>query len=244
MKKWFILLLLLSVSIHAQQLIDKVIPLNYAQPNELLPALNAVLQPDESIRVYKNSFIVSVSPETLTKLRNLIHQLDVAPAVFLVAIHQGKADWLDDQDDSIHYSTTNGQSQADNQSVQVENGASAFVSMGSDYPVISQVDVGWATGVGYQRMNAQKGFLIHPELQGNKVKVSIKRTYDQENPVNQNNQQEQQAATTTIIPFNKWVNISQAGGDDYKMSNTNHYTAGKSFETNTALFIKITLVNN
>lgn len=244
MIKWLVLILFVSSVAQAQQLISKVIPVEYAQPEKLVSALNPMLQSGESISVYEHSLIVSVSPETLTKIRPLIHQLDVAPTIFLVSIHQGDANWLDGQEDAIHYGTTSGRQQADNQAVQVQNGSSAFVSTGADYPVINQVGIGWETGVGYQRMKSDKGFLILPELKGAKVALTIKRNYSQQNPTDQQSQQEQQSATTTIIPLNKWTKLVQTGGPENNSDQSTHYHAGSSFDTNGTLFIKISILKN
>lgn len=243
MKKYIILLLLFSSVLFAEELTNKVIPLNYAKPEQIIPVLNPLLKSGERIQVYDHKLVVTASPETLTKINSMIQQLDVAPPIFLISIHQGDEGWLDNQDD-IHYSTTSGQSQADNQAVQVENDSYAFISTGTDNPVISQVDIGWVTGVGYDRMKSQKGILVKPELQGNKVKIIVKHIYSQQNPVDQQSQQVSQSETTTIVALDKWIKIAQTGGSEYQSDDTIHYHAGKSFDTNGTLYIKVTLVNN
>lgn len=228
-----------------QGLISKVIPITYAQPKQVQQALEPLLKPGETISVYNNSLIVNVSDETLKQIRSIVHQLDVPPQVLLVRIHQGRADWLNQSQDSVSYSTTGGQEQTDNQSVQVQNGSYAFVSTGTNYPVISEVGVGWNTGVGYQRMQADKGFMIQPLLQGSKVKIKIVRNYAQQNLVNQENQQDQKSETTTLIPLNKWVVLSQARGPQNQASSDSvSYGAGNSADITGTLYIRVELVKN
>ncbi|KGP63710.1 hypothetical protein EP47_04930 [Legionella norrlandica] len=244
MLKRILLLFLITSLAYAQDFIDKVIPINYANPIKVKEALNPLLKPGETISVYNQSLIVHVDKDTLTQMRSLIHQLDVAPKQLIVAVHQGNDEWLNSPQDSNNYSTQSGQEQENNQSVQVQSGSYAYVSTGKNYPVISQVDAGWATGVGYQRMQADKGFLIQPELQGSKVKITITRDFSQQSLVNQENQLDQKTATTTLIPLNKWVKISQSRGKlNPQENNVVTYQAGNSFDTNGSLYIKITIAD-
>ena len=94
MKKWIFLLILISTHALASDLISKVIPVRYIQAAQLQQALTPFLKSNEQISTMNNNLIVSVSPETLTKIRPIIHQLDVAPVVFNVSIHQGNDTWL------------------------------------------------------------------------------------------------------------------------------------------------------
>lgn len=246
MRTWILLfLLVLSPLGFAKDLINKVLPITYAKPAQIEAALKPLLKPGETMSVYNQSLIVHVSEDTLTQMRSLIHQLDLAPSVFIISIHQGDAQWLNEPQDSIHYSATGKQAQENNQSVQVQSGSYAYVSTGTDTPVVSQVSAGWVTGVGYDRMKSDKGFLIQPELQGSKVKITIKRMFAQQNRVNQQDQQDQQTATTTLIPLNKWVALSQSRGPENPTAKDSvSYEAGNSFDTDGTLYIKIELVKN
>lgn len=245
MLKRILLLLLVSSFVYAADFINKVIPINYADPTQIEKALTTFLKPGETISVYNKSLLVHVSPDTLTQIRTMIHQLDVAPKQLLVAIHQGNDEWLNGpQDDSVNYSANSSQEQENNQSVQVQSGSFAFVSTGKNYPVVSQVNAGWVAGVEYQRMQADKGFVIQPELAGSKVKLTIKRNFSQQSLVNQDNQLDQKTDTTTMIPLNKWVKISQARGSESQPSDTVSYHAGNSFNSTGSLYIKITVADD
>lgn len=246
MKKWFILLLLLSPLSFAQELITKTISLNYIQPAAVIKALKPMLQQGESISSLNNNLIINVTKDTLTRIRPLIHQLDVAPVTFLIAVHQGDANWLDTEQDDVSYSATSGASRADNQNVQVTSGSYALVSTGSDTPVISQVNAGWVAGVGYDRMKSQKGFLIRPELKGNKVSIHLKRMYTEPNPVNNQVQNQQEMSTSTIVPLDQWVKLAQMSGPDSNNSEDDSvsYGAGGGNEYKGTLYIKVSISKN
>lgn len=246
MKKWiFLVFFMSSFGVYAEDLVNSVIPIEYANPASVQQALNPMLKPGETISVYNQSLIVHASQATLNQLNRMIYQMDNPPQQLLVSVHQGNEDWLNGPEDTINYSANGAQEQQSNQSIQVQSGSYAYISTSKNYPVISQVDVGWATGVGYQRMQADKGLLIQPELQGAKVKINIERNFAQQSPVNQENQQEQKTATTTMVPLDKWVKISQSQGSaEPSDDNTVTYHAGNSFDNQGALYIKITLVKD
>jgi hypothetical protein len=245
-KKILLILMLLPYALFAQALVSKIIPIRYADPKALIAALNPILKPGESITSLDRNMVLNVSEDTLQRLRPMIHQLDVPPMVFLVSIHQGTEDWLNQASDTITYSTHGGGGQSNDQSVQVLNGASAFISTGSDYPVISQVEAGWVTGVSYGRIQTQKGMLVKPQLQGDRVKLTIQRFNNTSNAVNPQQVEMQQTATSTLIPFNQWVNISQTTGPESQSNQGNiSYQAGSNGSQNKGnLYIKVTKVGS
>lgn len=229
---------------YAQTFVNTVIPINYADPVQVQKALNPMLKSGETIQVYNKNLIMHVGEDTLSQLKNIIQQLDIAPKQLIVTIHQGGDDWLNQSQDAVNYSTDSELEQQKNQSVQVESGSYAYVETGKNYPVISQVDAGWVSGVGYQRMQANKGFLIHPELQQSTIKVTIKRIFSQQDLINSGNQFDQKTGTTTVVPLNKWVKISQSqGSENPAQDDTVSYEAGDSSNENGNLYIKITIAN-
>ncbi len=246
MKKWIFLLMLISATVFADDLISKVIPVQYIQATELQQALKPLLKGNEQLSVMNNNLIINASPETLNKIIPIIHQLDVPPVVFNVSIHQGDDQWLNNNaQDQTTYSTSSNSTQQDNQSVQVSSGQSAYVTTGANVPVVQQVGIGWfSTGVAYQRMQTEKGFVIQPQLQGQQVKLSIKRPYSQQNTVNQQTINQGMMETTTVVPLDQWVKISQLfGAENQDTDNSDTYQAGGSYEYKGAVYIKIQIAN-
>lgn len=235
-----------SAFVFAGELLHKVIPVTYANPQSLVSALNPVLQSGESIAVFNNNLIANVSPETLTNIRAMLHQLDVPAPVFLISIHQDSDAWAPDEDQQASiYSTDGKDSQTNIQSVQVENGAYALISVGQNVPVLSQVSAGWVTGVGYDRMKTDNGFLIKPELQGDKVRIQIKRFKAGQDNMNAQNINTQGMQTSTVIAMNQWVKLSSVGGSDENASaDATTYQAGGSSSSPTTLYIKVTRIGH
>lgn len=249
MKKWLILLLLThslafaSTNISSTN-ISKVIAVKYVSPDVLVKTLTPMLQPDESISTFENNLVVNVSPETLTKIRPIIHQLDQPKPVFQISVHQDSDNWLNDgYQEADVYSTQDTNAKKDNQSIQVLSGASAYVSTANNYPVVQSAGIGWGFGVSYERMQSEKGFIIKPSLQGDKVLLSIKRQYSEQDQVNNQSANQGLFETTTIVPLDQWVKLGEMQGAD-RPSNGSSYSfhAGGSYADKGSLFIKISII--
>lgn len=226
-----------------QPLLARVIDLHYVKAETLIPQLKMFLQPGEKIGGSGSALMLSVSPDTLTQLRPIIHKLDSPPVVFNISIHQGDDNWLRDQNSNeVVYSVSSRNESSNAQSVNVMSGASAFVSMGSERPVISSVSAGWEPGVSYQQKKEQQGFYIKPVLQGSQVKISIERTRDQANPANDQASQNQSVETTTMVPLNKWVKLGATGeSSTNSQPSSTVYTADNSYTNETSLYIRISV---
>ena len=141
--------------------------------------------------------------------------------------------------------STNAQNtQQQNQTVTVMNGESAFVSTGQDQPVLSSAGVGfWASGVSYDRRLVQNGLLVAPELQGQQVKLSLKRIREQDSQASNQNFDQQQVMTTVMVPLNQWVPLASAqNGQPIANSNSEVISAGNQYSENSTLFVKISVI--
>ncbi|KTD79381.1 secretin N-terminal domain-containing protein [Legionella waltersii] len=245
LKRLIFSLVLLSNFVFAQSTISKVIQLQYVQSDKVIQLIQPLLQPNEKISGSGQTIVVNVNPDTLTQIRNLIHQIDVPPVVFNVTIFQGDPEWLDAQNNNdVVYSTQPPSEVQRSQSVQVMNGESAFVSTGQEVPIVSSVGVGFFTGVDYQQHNIQNGLLVQPTLQGSQVKLMVRRVREQQNAAGGQQFDNQQIDTTIMAPLNKWVSLGTAEGVQDSDSNSTSYTAGRSFSKNSTLYIKVTVENS
>lgn len=243
MKKWIFLALCLMNSAYSQDVITKVIKLNYIQSNQIIQLIQPLMQTGEQVSGSGQTLIVKVNPQTLTQIREVIHQLDVAPATFRVSIHQGDANWLSGQNgNTVTYSTHTQSQQLQDQSVQVLSGESAIVSTDAEVPIVSSVGVGFFTGIAYQQHKVKTGFLVHPTLQGSQVKLQVKRLNEQVNPAGGQNFDNQKVDTTVMVPLNKWVSLGSAQGWQKTDSSTTVYTAGRTFSNNATVYVKVSLV--
>ncbi len=246
MNRWLIGLLFLAGNAFSQATITKMIQLNYIQADKVVQLIQPLIDSDEGERISGSgqTLIVVVNPPTLTKIREILHQLDVPPVTFNISIYQGDPDWLSQQNGNNVVYSTNPQSQMQrSQSVKVMSGESAFVSTDQQVPVVSSVGVGFFTGVSYQQHNIQNGLLVLPVMQGNQVKLSVKRVREQGNPAGGQQFDNQQVNTTIMAPLNKWVPLGSAEGSQNNDSSSVSYTAGRPFSQNSTLYIKVSIVN-
>lgn len=244
MKKWYLLFSLVVGSVFAEPMITKVIELHYQNAAEVIPLIKPLLKEGEQVTGTRQTLIVKVSPDTLTTLRAVLHKLDTPPVVFEITVFQGDPDWLSTQDsDTITISTPSQINQRRRQSITVMNGESAFVSTGENQPVIRSVGLGLWTGVSFDRRLVQSGLLIEPILQGNKVKILIKRVREQTSNMNNQVFHEQKVETTMLVPLDQWVALASAQGSAPAEPGTEVIRAGTPFAQNSTLYIKVKILS-
>lgn len=225
-------------------LVVQVINLDYVPANKMITELKPFLLPGDIVNGTGNRLILRVSKETLTQIKTIIQAMDVPPVVFSVSIQQGNTDGIDTSNSSTVYSASSRTKSGNAQSVTVLNGQSAFVSMGSERPIITSVSGGYGydnnngggnrhhghggnhnnnnnynynnsdPGITYEQKEERQGFYIRPVLVGDKVKITIKRTRQQVSPTNDQASDNQALGTTTVIPLDKWVKLGQTGQED------------------------------
>jgi hypothetical protein len=244
MWKWVFFLFLFITASFAADLITKVIPLTYIDAKTAEQALKPLLKPGESIGSSGDQLIVNVSPQTLSTVDTVLKGVDVAPVTFNVYVHQDQANWLDqDNSDNVTYGTNAQNTSANNQYVQVMSGSSAFITMGSNVPVISSVSGGiWNPGVSYQREQVNQGILVEPQLKGNEVKLKIRRINNQVDNSNSQQINNQNVDTTTMIPLDQWVKLGSTGQADNSDPDSISYNAGANYQQKGTLYIKVSVV--
>lgn len=245
MKKWILcLFFIVTNALALPPLMTKVIQLNYQNADTVIQLVQPLLKEGEQITGTGQTLVVKVTPQTLTQLRVLLQKIDQPPVTFEITVFQGDPDWLSTQNDNtIVISTSSQQNQQRRQSVQVMNGESAFISTGQDQPVISSVGIGWwGPGITYDRRLVQNGLLVEPMLQGQKVKLTVRRVREQDSRVSNQQFDEQNVMTTVLIPLNQWVSLASPQGDAPADSSTEVIRAGDQFSQNSTLYIKVNVV--
>lgn len=244
MKKLVLGLLLLVSNVFADQLITKVIELHYQNADTVIQMVQPLLQNGEQITGNGQTLIVKVSPETLTQLRTILQKIDQPPVTFEITVFQGNPDWLKSQNsDTTVISTSTQTTRQNRQSVQVMNGQSAFVSTGQDQPVISSAGAGWwSPGVTFDRRLVQNGLLVEPVLQGQKVKLTVRRIREQDTAASNQAFNQQQVVTTVLVPLDQWVSLASAEGNAPVDSSTQIIQVGNQFTQNSTLYIKVHIV--
>lgn len=242
-KTAFIWLLLIHCAF-ASTMITKVIQLQYQQASTIIHLVQPLLSNGEKITGSGQTIVVKVMPDTLTQLRVLLQKVDQPPVTFEVSIYQGDPNWLNNQNNSDFVISTNSQQQQRQaQSVNVMNGESAFISTGQDQPVISNVGIGWWTGVSYQRQLVQSGILVEPTLQGRNVKLSVKRIRQQDSRMSNQSFDTQQLTTTVMVPLNQWVQLGSAQNAQQNNDTSQQISVGNRFTQSATLYVKVSIVN-
>lgn len=262
--------MLVAFTVYADQKISKVIELYYIDATKATQLLKPLLKPDDKISGSGNTLVVNVSPDTLTQIRNVLHQVDVPPVTFTITVYQGPPNWLHDQKStSVVYSTDPQYERNQSQSVQVMNGSAAFISSGKEVPIVTEISSGNAygpgpkpgvgnrpgngsvngfynAGIAYQQKNVKNGLLVIPELQGSQVKLKIKRIREQEDVAGGQQFDNQNIDTTLMVPLDKWVSLGSAEqgvSTDTMSSSDVEYSAGRPYAENSTLYVKVTVSN-
>lgn len=82
-----LLCLLSALGLHAETVFE-IIELRYRTPEELLPVLRPLVEPQGTIGAAQNKLVVRATPAALRELRQLVAQLDTAPQQLLVTVRQ------------------------------------------------------------------------------------------------------------------------------------------------------------
>ena len=85
-----ILALLLLAACHARA-DSQIITLHFADAREVAEALNGLIEPGSSVRVYRNQLVLSAGSAHLAELRGIIALLDEAPRQLLISIKSPQA---------------------------------------------------------------------------------------------------------------------------------------------------------
>ncbi|MBN9229789.1 MAG: type II/III secretion system protein [Legionella sp. 40-6] len=244
--KWgWILVVLMSSSLYAQNMITKVIPLQYIPAEKAIQLMQPLLQPGESLSGSGQTLMVKVNDSTLTQIRSVLHQIDIPPVTFHISVHQGDPQWLSSQNDNAEVNSTQQQAQLlQDQSVNVMSGDSALVALDQEVPIVTSVGGGYFAGITYQQHQIHNGFLVRPVLRGSQVQLSVRRLREQANPAGGQQFDSQKVDTTVMVPLNKWVSLANPEGAQDTDNSSSYATAGNTFAQQATVYIKVSIVNN
>ncbi len=76
----------------AAESVFEVIELRHRTPQELVPLLQPLVEPEGTVGAAGSKLVVRASPAQLRELRKLVQQLDTAPRQLLVTVRQGSQD--------------------------------------------------------------------------------------------------------------------------------------------------------
>ncbi|TNF33959.1 MAG: hypothetical protein EP312_07775 [Gammaproteobacteria bacterium] len=199
-KAWMILVMLSWAMLAMAQQIEVITPKG-AMPEELVPLVRQLLQPGETVKVFRNQLIVDASPASLQRVRELLEEVDRPPRNILIQVsdavtgsdrnQQVRASGTvgsDDVrvsvnerprgDDHLHVRIEDSRTDARaniQQQVRAVEGYPAFIAQGQQAPT-TVVDMYGRPVVVAQEAN--QGFFATVRLQGGEVFIDISTSHD------------------------------------------------------------------
>jgi type II secretory pathway component GspD/PulD (secretin) len=170
-----------------------VIDLNHRTAAEVIPVLQPLLEPGGALTGQDYKLFVRASPANVTQLRAALAQIDRQPNQLLVSVRRSTQQEIDREraqvsgtvsnrggEISVHATDSNARDHNDGvASVQVIEGSSAFISSGSDVPIVTAVAARGGrrpfAGAVTEYRNVSSGFLVTPRVNGAHVVIEIEQ---------------------------------------------------------------------
>ncbi len=209
---------LIACPVLAQSL--EVIDLKYRTAAEVIPVLQPLVEQGGALSGQDYKLFVRTSPANLRQLRAALAQIDRRPNQLFVSVRRSTRQQIELERAQVSGTVSNrgadvavratDSTQRDRgdgvASVQVIEGSSAFISSGTDVPIVTSVAAGagrrpWAAATTSYR-NVSSGFLVTPRVNGTQVVLDIEQ---QDDRVANGNIQTQRLTTQVSGPLGAWI---------------------------------------
>ncbi|MBI5242664.1 MAG: hypothetical protein HY922_03140 [Elusimicrobia bacterium] len=178
----------------------ELIPLKYRAPEEVIPLLQPMLDPEGSIEGQDNVLAIRTSPENLKKLKKALARLDVEPRRLMIYVRQdargsgeqralevrgtvGNRHWsltnengpTDRRGATARVSESFGEGEEESaQMVRAVEGRPALIQIGGSQPMVTRtVAPGGAVTESVTFHEASTGFEVVPRVSGRRVTLEI-----------------------------------------------------------------------
>jgi hypothetical protein len=225
----FVLLFLALLTTPSALLADSrelsIIELHHRLPEDMVPLLQPLLGPADTIIPNRNQLIVKARPETIGEIRALLDQLDRSPHRLLITVSQGGTLSQETFDAGAqvrgridvnrpdhsgarirgYVDRSEGRNSTDGtQQVQTLDGRPAQIQAGSQIPVPVQSPYGYG-GIQYQPVTT--GFAVTPRLAGGEVLIEIEPWSDRLSRGRGGMIDTQSARTVLKAALGEWVEV-------------------------------------
>jgi type II secretory pathway component GspD/PulD (secretin) len=232
---------LIACPVLAQSL--EVIDLKHRTAAEVIPVLQPLLEQGGALTGQDYRLFVRASPANVHQLRAALAQIDRQPNQLLVSVRRSTQQEVEREGAQVSGTVSNRGSNVSVQatdnsardrrdgvaSVQVIEGNSAFISSGSDVPIVTAVAAGggrrpWAAATtGYR--NVSSGFVVTPRMNGQTVVLDIEQ---QDERVVNGNVQTQHLTTQVSGMLGQWI---QLGGVSESASSQQRGIRSRQYST-------------
>lgn len=190
-------------NVWAQQRLE-IIPLQHRLPDQILPALQSLLEPGATLMAANNKLFLRASPSNIAQIREALAALDTPSRRVMISVRQGGSTAGESRDIGVSSgrviigpdgvvrggadlradARTTQASQSAQQQVQTVEGGEASIFLGRSLPLpMRQTLVRPGGGVqitnSVQYVDVGTGFSARPELMGERVRLSISPTMQQ-----------------------------------------------------------------
>jgi type II secretory pathway component GspD/PulD (secretin) len=193
------------------QAVTEVVPLRSRLPEDVVPAIQPLLGPDEAVSAFGGQLILRATPERMDEIRQLLAQIDHPPRRLVIHVrqrdaHQGsRGSSLPPRD--LRTQGANERSER----VQTLEGRPAFIRSGTIEPVpVWQSFGGGALPFaeqGFDYRDATAGFFVTPRLAGDEIVLEISRQAARAGPGSPPAFAVTEAETTLRARPGEWVTL-------------------------------------
>jgi type II secretory pathway component GspD/PulD (secretin) len=220
-----------------------VIDLKYRTAAEVIPVLQPLVEQGGALTGQDYKLFVRASPANVMQLRAALAQIDRQPDQLLVSVRRSTQQEIDLEraqvsgsvsnrgaDVAVHATDSNARDRRDGvASVQVIEGSAAFISSGSDVPIVTAVAARGGrrpfAGAVTEYRNVSSGFLVTPRVNGTQVVLDIEQ---QDERVVNGSIQTQRLTTQVSGPLGAWI---QLGGISESASSQQRGILSRQYST-------------
>jgi type II secretory pathway component GspD/PulD (secretin) len=252
---WVLFSCVVADPVLAQSL--EVIDLKYRTATEVIPVLQPLLEQGGALSGQDYKLFVRTSPSNLRQLREALAQIDRQPNQLLVSVRRSTQQEIEREraqvsgalsnrgaEVSVQATDSNARDRRDGvASVQVIEGSSAFISSGSDVPIVTAVAARGGrrpfAGAVTEYRNVSSGFLVTPRLNRTQVVLDIEQ---QDERVVNGSIQSQHLTTQASGPLGEWI---QLGGISESASTQQRGILSRQYSTSSderGIWVKVEAV--
>jgi type II secretory pathway component GspD/PulD (secretin) len=221
----------------------EVIDLKYRTAAEVIPVLQPLVEQGGALTGQDYKLFVRTSPANLQQLRAAVEQLDRRPNQLIVSVRRSTQQEIDreraqasavvsNRGSAVAVNATSSSARDHNDgvaSVQVIEGNSAFISSGSDVPIVTAAAARGGhrpfAGAVTEYRNLSSGFLVTPRVNGTHVVLDLEQ---QDERVVNGTVQTQHLTTQASGPVGEWIRL---GGVDETASSQSSVILGRQYST-------------
>jgi type II secretory pathway component GspD/PulD (secretin) len=211
---------LIACPVLAQSL--EVLELKHRTAAEVIPVLQPLMEKGGALTGQDYKLFVRTSPANLRQLRAALAQIDRQPNQLIVSVRRSTEQEVQRERAqasgtvsnrgaavSVRATESNARDRSSGiASVQVIEGNSAFISSGSDVPIVTSVVVGGGrrpfAGATTSYRNVSSGFVVTPRVNGTQVALDIEQ---QDERLANGTIQTQHLTTQVSGPLGEWIRL-------------------------------------